>query len=201
MPAHDGTPRVWYSVLTPVDGGLRIEHRALAYDHAAAAAAMTRAGLPSDYREALATGFWPSCDVLPYREIRESGVAIAPGTVVWADAPCPAAARARRRAGASLAHQRAAQRAAARCAEIPAPAPHRQGRAARPRRAAAAGDAVVQHRHAVQHHLPQLLHRVEPAQRPPRLPHARRHPPLPRRDRARAASAPARSASPAASRS
>jgi uncharacterized radical SAM superfamily Fe-S cluster-containing enzyme len=87
MPAHDGTPRVWYSLLTPVDGALRIAHRALAYDHAAAAAAMTRASLPADYREALATGLWPSCDVLPYREIRESGVAIAPGAVVWADAP------------------------------------------------------------------------------------------------------------------
>ena len=100
MPAHDGTPRVWYSVLTPVAGGLRIEHRALAYDHAAAAAAMIRAGLPPDYREALASGIWPSCDVLPYREIRESGVAIAPGAVVWPDAP---AARRRTRA-ATLAH-------------------------------------------------------------------------------------------------
>src|SRR5262249_37695453 len=76
--------------LTPVEGGLRIEHRALAYDHAAAAAAMTRAELPPDYREALATGLWPSCDVLPYREIRESGVAIEPGTVVWPNSPAPA---------------------------------------------------------------------------------------------------------------
>jgi uncharacterized Fe-S cluster-containing radical SAM superfamily protein len=50
---------------------------------------MDRASLPSDYRDALATGFWPSCDVLPYREIRESGVAIAPGTIVWPDAPAP----------------------------------------------------------------------------------------------------------------
>ena len=90
MPAHDGTPRVWFSVLTPVDGGLRIEHRGLAYDHTAAAAAMTRAGLPPDYREALATGIWPSCDVLPYREIGESGAAIAPGAVIWPAAPAPA---------------------------------------------------------------------------------------------------------------
>jgi len=89
MPAHDGTPRVWFSVLTPADGGLAIEHRALAYDHAAAAAAMTHAGLPADYRDALATGLWPSCDALPYREIRESGVAIAPGTVLWPHAPSP----------------------------------------------------------------------------------------------------------------
>jgi uncharacterized radical SAM superfamily Fe-S cluster-containing enzyme len=89
MPAHDGTPRVWFSVLTPTDGGLSIEHHSLDYDHAAAAAAMTRAGLPPDYREALATGLWPSCDVLPYREIRESGVAIEPGTIVWPHTVAP----------------------------------------------------------------------------------------------------------------
>jgi pyruvate-formate lyase-activating enzyme len=101
MPAHDGTPRVWFSVLTPTDAGLRIEHRALAYDHAAAAAAMTRAGLPPDYRAALATGLWPSCDVLPYREIRQSGVAIAPGAAVW---PHAAAPRPRTRTTAALTH-------------------------------------------------------------------------------------------------
>jgi uncharacterized radical SAM superfamily Fe-S cluster-containing enzyme len=87
MPAHDGTPRAWFSVLTPDREGLRIEHCALAYDHAAAAAAMTRAGLPPDYRDALASGIWPSCDVLPYREIRESGVALVPGDVVWPRTP------------------------------------------------------------------------------------------------------------------
>jgi uncharacterized radical SAM superfamily Fe-S cluster-containing enzyme len=87
MPAHDGTPRAWFSVLTPEHTGLHIEHRALAYDHAAAAAAMTRAGLPPDYRDALATGIWPSCDALPYREIRDSGVAVDPGAVVWRWAP------------------------------------------------------------------------------------------------------------------
>jgi len=86
MPAHDGTPRIWFSLLVPGDGGLRIEHHALAYDHAAAAAAMTRAGLPPDYRAALATGLWPSCDVLPYAEIRASGVAIEPGAFVWTPA-------------------------------------------------------------------------------------------------------------------
>ncbi len=102
MPAHDGTPRVWCSVLRPHpekpvrsegvskdENGLRIEHRALTYDHAAAAAAMARARLPADYRDALASGCWPSCDVLPYREIRESGIAIEPGAVVWPHAPVP----------------------------------------------------------------------------------------------------------------
>jgi uncharacterized radical SAM superfamily Fe-S cluster-containing enzyme len=83
MPANDGTARVWYSLLTPVAGGVRIDHCALSYDDDAAAAAMAKAGLPPDYRTALATGLWPSCDVLPYREIREAGIALEPASIVW----------------------------------------------------------------------------------------------------------------------
>lgn len=98
MPAHDGTPRVWFSLLTPIDGGLRIAHRALAYDHDGGAAAMARAGLPDDYRAALATGLWPSCDVLPYAEIRAGGVPLAPGAVEWRPSATP------RRRAASLQH-------------------------------------------------------------------------------------------------
>ncbi|MGD9829483.1 MAG: arsenosugar biosynthesis arsenite methyltransferase ArsM [Hyphomicrobiaceae bacterium] len=83
MPANDGTPRVWCSVLTPERDGLVIEHRALAYDHDAAAQAMSRNALPPEYREALASGCWPSCDVLPARETCEQGQPLAPGRVHW----------------------------------------------------------------------------------------------------------------------
>jgi uncharacterized Fe-S cluster-containing radical SAM superfamily protein/predicted phosphodiesterase len=96
MPANDGTPWVWFSLLTPHAGGLAIEHRALAYDHAAAAAKMRRAGLPEGYAAALETGLWPSCDVLPFKEIRERGVPLAPGRVTWTP-PAPGAAMPRRR--------------------------------------------------------------------------------------------------------
>ena len=102
MPAHDGTPRVWFSLIAPVKGGLRIEHRALGYDHDAAAAAMARAGLPPDYRVALATGLWPSCDVLPYCEIHEGGAALEPAALVWTG-PRATAPPTRRRA-VSLEH-------------------------------------------------------------------------------------------------
>src|SRR5947207_6617477 len=87
MPGNDGTPRGWFSLLTPQPGGLAIEHRALVYDHAAAAAEMRRAGLPEGYAAALETGLWPSCDVLPFREIRERGVPLAPGRVLWEAGP------------------------------------------------------------------------------------------------------------------
>lgn len=68
LPANDGTPRGWYSVLTPQGDGLRIETYPLAYDHRAAAEAMRVAGLPDDYATAIETGIWPSLDILPLPE-------------------------------------------------------------------------------------------------------------------------------------
>jgi uncharacterized radical SAM superfamily Fe-S cluster-containing enzyme len=83
MPANDGTPRVWYSLLVPEADGLAVDHRATDYDHEMAAAKMRRAGLPEDYATALLTGLWPSCDVLPWKEIRERGVPLQEGRVSW----------------------------------------------------------------------------------------------------------------------
>ncbi|WP_199520123.1 metallophosphoesterase family protein [Fulvimarina endophytica] len=83
MPANDGTPRVWFSLMTPEDGGLRIEHRALAYDHEAAASAMAAARLPAGYREALSSGLWPNMDILPKREREARGQPIAETGIVW----------------------------------------------------------------------------------------------------------------------
>ena len=98
VPANDGTPRAWFSLLIPRDGGLDIEHRALIYDHTAAAYAMQRADLPPDYRLTLTSGLWPSCDVLPYPEIVARGAALEPGTTFWRPTPPPLpAARPKRR--------------------------------------------------------------------------------------------------------
>lgn len=68
MPANDDTPRVWFSVLTACGGGILLEHHALDYDYAAAAAKMRCRGLPEGYAGALESGLWPSCDVLPRSE-------------------------------------------------------------------------------------------------------------------------------------
>ncbi|NOG69968.1 metallophosphoesterase [Roseicella sp. DB1501] len=83
MPADDGTPRGWFSVLTPEPEGLRIEHLALDYDHAAAARAMRRAGLGDAYRAALSSGLWPSADVLPPAERARRGRPLAASHVLW----------------------------------------------------------------------------------------------------------------------
>lgn len=99
LPANDGTPRVWFSVLTPGPGprALTIEHLALAYPYERAAAKMREAGLPEGYARALETGLWPSCDVLPPDEMARRGVPLGAGALVWRrDAPPSAAAWSRR---------------------------------------------------------------------------------------------------------
>ncbi len=83
MPANDGTPNVWYSLLTPTAKGLRIEHRALPYTHEEASRTMLAAGLPPYYRDALASGLWPNCDILPEAERDFQGVPLRPGQVDW----------------------------------------------------------------------------------------------------------------------
>src|SRR3974390_3123810 len=97
LPANDGTRRTWCSILTAEAGGIAIEHRAIEYDWTAAAAGMRRAGLPQEYATALATGLWPSCDVLPLQEIRARGVPLVPERVFWSP-PARDAVRKRRRA-------------------------------------------------------------------------------------------------------
>jgi predicted phosphodiesterase len=84
MPANDGTPRAWFAVLTPQAASLRVEILPLAYDHAAAAAAMRAAGLPEGYAAALSTGLWPSIDVLPPAELARRATPLAPVAFDWA---------------------------------------------------------------------------------------------------------------------
>lgn len=68
MPANDGTPRGWYSIIRATASGLEVDLHPLAYDHRAAARAMRRAGLPTEYAETLESGVWPSLDILPHAE-------------------------------------------------------------------------------------------------------------------------------------
>jgi len=83
MPADDGTPRVWFAVLTPRASKLRVEILPLDYDHAAAAAAMRAARLPEGYAAALGSGVWPSCDVLPPVERSRRGVPLSSVVIEW----------------------------------------------------------------------------------------------------------------------
>lgn len=83
MPANDGTPRVWYSVLHPGPDGIEITHAALDYDHAGAAAAMRADALPEGYADCLETGLWPNMDVMPDGERLKAGQSLSPPKVFW----------------------------------------------------------------------------------------------------------------------
>lgn len=73
LPANDGTTRVWFSVLTPQDGGVRIDHHALQYDHLSASTKMFEAGVCTEYAATLREGIWPSLDILPPAEKQATG--------------------------------------------------------------------------------------------------------------------------------
>jgi predicted phosphodiesterase len=83
MPANDGTPRVWYSILDPVGGPIRLTHHALDYDYRAAARRMDARGLPAGYRDGLTSGIWPSMDILPDGERAMRGIPLSPPVVLW----------------------------------------------------------------------------------------------------------------------
>jgi predicted phosphodiesterase len=87
MPSNDGTPRVWFSLLSVEADRIVIEHRPLDYDYASAAAKIRRARLPEEYAAALETGLWPTCDVLPSKEICDRGLALKLGSAFWSRPP------------------------------------------------------------------------------------------------------------------
>lgn len=96
LPANDGTPRGWCSLLVPRGDDVEIRHLPLRYDHAAASRAMRSAGLPIDYAETLESGIWPNFDILPPEEQAASGRPLdmthAVSRVVWGpEAPVPPA--------------------------------------------------------------------------------------------------------------
>lgn len=78
LPANDGTPRVWYSLMVPENGAIRFEHHPLNYDHEAAHAKMIEADLPGGYAQSLLSGLWPSLEILPETERAETGIQLAP---------------------------------------------------------------------------------------------------------------------------
>lgn len=73
LPANDGTPRVWFSTLTPAGDKIVIEHHALGYDHVRAAQKMRKRGLPEAYAQTLESGIWDNCEILPAAETKQQG--------------------------------------------------------------------------------------------------------------------------------
>lgn len=72
MPANDGGNHGWYMLLQPRDGDIEASWHRLDYDYEASRASTIAAGMPA-YGEALASGLWPSIDILPAAEARQTG--------------------------------------------------------------------------------------------------------------------------------
>lgn len=83
MPANDGTPRVWFSLIRAEVDRIVFEHRSLAYDHRLAAHKLREAGLPESYARCLETGLWPSLDLLPRGERAVRGTPLANRSIEW----------------------------------------------------------------------------------------------------------------------
>jgi len=75
LPANDGGTRVWYLLVDPVEDGIRCCWQQLEYDFEASRRTTIAAGM-SEYGEALASGLWPSMDVLPHAERARRGKAL-----------------------------------------------------------------------------------------------------------------------------
>jgi diadenosine tetraphosphatase ApaH/serine/threonine PP2A family protein phosphatase len=67
-PENDGTPRVWYTVLT-AGPTLEVEFVPVDYDHETLAREMEQEGLPPEFAETIRTGWWMTClENLPAKE-------------------------------------------------------------------------------------------------------------------------------------
>jgi predicted phosphodiesterase len=89
LPANDGTPRVWYSLITTERNSTSFTHHALDYDHGAQAHRMRAAGLPEAYANTIETGLWPDTEILPAPEKTMAGKPLAFNPVVWESLRAP----------------------------------------------------------------------------------------------------------------
>jgi diadenosine tetraphosphatase ApaH/serine/threonine PP2A family protein phosphatase len=67
-PENDGTPDVWYALLT-AEPDVDVQFVRVAYDHESVARAIEAEGLPPEFAETLRSGWWTTClENLPARE-------------------------------------------------------------------------------------------------------------------------------------
>lgn len=83
MPANDGTDRMWYAILENQNNNIDVSIHALTYDASSSQKIMHDRGLVSGYQECLSTGLWPSVDVLPKTERKQTGIALVERQLNW----------------------------------------------------------------------------------------------------------------------
>ena len=82
MPANDGTPRVWYLVLSEEETGLACELCSMEYDFESMARRMEQAGLPDEYVKNIRNGLWPDMNQLPDPERKMQGIPLSFDSIV-----------------------------------------------------------------------------------------------------------------------
>ena len=84
LPANDGTPRAWFSIVTPLpDGAICFEHRPLDYDYLQAQRKMRACGLPEDYAQALSSGLLAEGNALSPAEQAKAGLRLSFEPIIW----------------------------------------------------------------------------------------------------------------------
>ena len=73
MPANNNSPDGWYMVISPQGKKLEASWHRLEYNYPITQEMMSENGLANSYMAALASGLWPSLDVLPDAEKRQTG--------------------------------------------------------------------------------------------------------------------------------
>lgn len=82
LPANDGTPDGWYILLQKeADESLCCHFYRLTYDWRQAQKAMRVLGISGGYADTLASGLWPSMDILPAAERVRQGQRLAPASL------------------------------------------------------------------------------------------------------------------------
>ncbi len=67
MPANDGTPRVWYSILDKNQSPF-YNHLPFEYHHQLTSKLMSENELPPEYAQTITTGIWDNTEILPSQE-------------------------------------------------------------------------------------------------------------------------------------
>ncbi len=78
MPANDGTPRTWYSLIEYQNNILYFQNCELHYSYKETRQKMQCADISSDYIGTLKYGVWPSEEVLPEHEKSQCGIKLQP---------------------------------------------------------------------------------------------------------------------------
>ena len=77
MPANDGTPRVWFSIVSiDSENQINFSHHSLDYEFEITQQTMLQNQLNQGYDQAISSGLWPSMDVLPEIEKSKQGQAL-----------------------------------------------------------------------------------------------------------------------------